>query len=306
MGPPPDPEHMARMLQNPQFASMLNEALSNPQVVDMMIQQNPMLQNMGPQVRQMLQSPEFRRMMTDPEQLRSMMNMQRAMGFGPGSGSSAFPAPGNVDDNSNTQQRATSPLGGGQPQRQPFNPFAAFGAPNPSGGAAANPFAALFNNPAAFGNTPAATPPATASAGQGTPAAAPSTPAATERSEQSTQQQQQPPFNPFGAGSMGSQFFQNPQAMQQFLAAMNPGGATAGAEQPANPFAALLQQMGGEGGFGAPQQQAPVDTRPPEDRYAEQLRQLNDMGFYEFERNVEALRRAGGSVQGAIEYLLNH
>jgi ubiquilin len=29
------------------------------------------------------------------------------------------------------------------------------------------------------------------------------------------------------------------------------------------------------------------------------------MGFYEFDRNVAALRRSGGNVQGAIEHLLN-
>ena len=75
-----------------------------------------------------------------------------------------------------------------------------------------------------------------------------------------------------------------------------PGEGNAGAG--ANPLAALLG-----GGFGAP---SPPDNRPPEERYAEQLRQLNDMGFCEFERNVEALRRAGGSVQGAVEYLLGN
>ncbi|BFZ54032.1 hypothetical protein PYCC9005_001063 [Savitreella phatthalungensis] len=47
------------------------------------------------------------------------------------------------------------------------------------------------------------------------------------------------------------------------------------------------------------------DTRPVEERFADQLRQLNDMGFFEFDRNVAALRRSGGSVQGAIEALLN-
>ena len=56
-----------------------------------------------------------------------------------------------------------------------------------------------------------------------------------------------------------------------------------------------------------PQQPAaPPDNRPPEERYENELRQLNDMGFYEFERNVQALRRSGGSVQGAVEYLLNN
>lgn len=92
------------------------------------------------------------------------------------------------------------------------------------------------------------------------------------------------------------------------MAAMNGSNAAPGPDAPAaigaggfNPFAALL---GGDGGASAT---PPVqDPRPPEDRYAEQLRQLNEMGFYEFERNVEALRRTGGSVQGAVEYLLTH
>jgi ubiquilin len=65
--------------------------------------------------------------------------------------------------------------------------------------------------------------------------------------------------------------------------------------------------MGGLGGLGSPgAAPAPADNRPPEERYADQLRQLNDMGFYDFERNVTALRRSGGSVQGAVEYLLSN
>lgn len=72
----------------------------------------------------------------------------------------------------------------------------------------------------------------------------------------------------------------------------------------------MMQQMmsmwglgaGGGAGGGSP---APPDNRPPEERYAEQLRQLNDMGFFDFDRNVAALRRSGGSVQGAIEHLLS-
>jgi len=48
----------------------------------------------------------------------------------------------------------------------------------------------------------------------------------------------------------------------------------------------------------------PADTRPPEEVYATQLRALNDMGFFDFEANVRCLRRAGGSVEGAVEQLL--
>lgn len=83
----------------------------------------------------------------------------------------------------------------------------------------------------------------------------------------------------------------NPEMMQQMMSAFGGGGAGG-----ANPF--------GMGGFGG-QPAAPADTRPPEEMYAEQLRQLNEMGFYEFDRNVRALRMAGGNVQGAIELLFS-
>lgn len=87
------------------------------------------------------------------------------------------------------------------------------------------------------------------------------------------------------------------------------GPEAAGFGGQGNPFASLMQSlgpnpwalMGGE----QTQPAAPADNRPPEERYAEQLRQLNDMGFFDFDRNIAALRRTGGSVQGAIETLLN-
>jgi ubiquilin len=41
MGPPPNPEDMLSMLENPMFASQMNEAMNNPAVIQMM-QNNPM------------------------------------------------------------------------------------------------------------------------------------------------------------------------------------------------------------------------------------------------------------------------
>jgi len=307
MGPPPDPETMLSMLENPQFQATMNEALQNPAIIDMMIQQNPILREMGPGVRQMMQSPEFRRLLTDPSTIRQMAQMQRAMGglgaFGQGAGNTAFPAPGvtntTPEENRNEQQQANQGANATQQPVNPFlagNPFAAlFGANPPStsaapgsgqtaagqgaaGGAAAggaqnqpNPFAILFN-PALFG-----VPPAQPGAGNATTGA--------------QQQGAQAAFNPFDP--QHNPFLRDPALLSQMLQALS--GQQGGASS--NPFAALFG-----GGFGAPQQ----DNRPPEERYAEQLRQLNDMGFYEFERNIEALRRAGGSVQGAVEYLLSH
>jgi ubiquilin len=98
------------------------------------------------------------------------------------------------------------------------------------------------------------------------------------------------PFNP-----QQNPFLRDPALLSQMMQAMGAQGGATGA----NPLAALL----GGAGLGSP---PPQDNRPPEERYADQLRQLNDMGFFEFERNVEALRRSGGSVQGAVEYLLSH
>jgi ubiquilin len=42
MGPPPNPEAMLEMMDNPMFLSQMNEAMNNPAVVDMMMQ-NPMV-----------------------------------------------------------------------------------------------------------------------------------------------------------------------------------------------------------------------------------------------------------------------
>lgn len=245
MGPPPDPEQMASMLEDPNFASQLNEALSNPDVVDQMIRMNPMMQGQGgQQARQMLQDPNFRRMMTDPSMLRNMSQMRRRMPgmFGGGTDDSpgAFPMPGAAEGDDQTRTNANQ------------NSTAAEGQ---------NPLASLI-------------------AGMAPPLG--------QNSITSEDPVPQGAQNPFQAAS--SMLMQNPQMMQQMLGSM--GGD--------NPMAALQAAMGGASN------PAPPDDRAPEDRYAEQLRQLNDMGFYEFERNIEALRRTGGSVQGAVEYLLTH
>lgn len=304
MGPPPDSETMLNMLENPQFQSTLNEALQNPAMIDMMIQQNPMLRDIGPGARQIFQSPEFRRMLTDPQQLRQMMQMQRMMGMGGAGGDSAFPAPGVTN--------TTAGEGQNQQQTPPANPFG-------QNAAGANPFAALFGANA----NPFANPLAQPSANTDTPnnqnQGDQSADRGTTGEGQAPEAAQNPfasLFNPamFGNAGQGGQggmnpfnpqqnpFLRDPALMAQLMQGMGGQGGEAGGAAGANPFASLLGG-GGFGGFGAPQ---PPDNRPPEERYAEQLRQLNDMGFFEFERNIEALRRTGGSVQGAVEYLLSN
>lgn len=83
---------------------------------------------------------------------------------------------------------------------------------------------------------------------------------------------------------------------------LNLGGAAAnpaGASPAPNPFAAF--GGAGLGGFGAPA--APAAN--PEELYATQLTQLNDMGFSNREQNIRALQAAFGNVQAAVDRLLS-
>ncbi|KAG7814054.1 hypothetical protein KL921_000328 [Ogataea angusta] len=199
----PDESQMEQMMENPMFQESMRAMLSDPQMLDFLIQQSPQLSAMGPAAREMLQSEYFRNMLTNPQMMRSMMQMQRGMG---GPSAPAFPAPGGASTEAGNSASATNTGGSGS-----------------------------------------------------------------------------------GSGS----------------------GSTTGSAAAANPFAALLgTNMGaGLGGLGAlggfPGLAAPADNRPPEEVFEVQLRQLNDMGFFDFDSNVRALRRSGGSVEGAIEALLN-
>ena len=284
MGAPPNPDQMLRMLDDPNFAQQMNEAMNNPAVIEM-LRNNPMIRD-NPMARQAIENPELRRMMMNPDMIRMQMQMQRAMGGqgggGPGgAGEGGFPMPGQTDTTPGSGEDGTAAARDGDGNA---------GA-NQTGGAAANPFAALF--PGAGGG-------AGATGGQ-----------------QGGNQN-----NPLA--NMTQQLMQNPEMMQSMMRMMGGGGMGGGGSDTNNPSdgGGANNPFGGAGGFnpfmfggaGAaaggfgeqPQApQSPPDNRPPEERYEDQLRQLNDMGFYEFERNVQALRRSGGSVQGAVEYLLN-
>lgn len=307
---PQTPEDIARQLEDPNFQQMMRETMNNPQFIDMMINSNPQLRQMGPQARQVLQSDYFRRLMTDPQALRSMMQMQQQMGgggLGGMGGQEAFPAPGVTNTTEAREGQNTSPLDGQTPQ-QPSqqNPFAAMGN---MGNMGANPFASLFGAP--FPTT------------QQTPTS-PGTqpnPATSDQPAQQPQQQQ----NPFAALFNPAMFGQPPQQGGNQDPVASPFGNNMNQLQNMDAFAQLARALNGPGGglgagtdndfgnmnnafnmFGGGQPASPPDNRPPEERYESQLRQLNDMGFYDFDRNVQALRRTGGSVQGAIEYLLSN
>lgn len=82
-----------------------------------------------------------------------------------------------------------------------------------------------------------------------------------------------------------------------------PAGSAPGPTSPGLPagFAGLVQSLGGAGGLPA----APATpSEPPETRFASQLQQLQDMGFYDKTENIQALLVTGGNVNAAIERLL--
>ena len=218
----PDPTLMNQMLQNPMFAQYMSTVLQNPAVLDTIISSSPQLSSMGPEIRNMMQSPEFRQMLTNPDMIRQMATMASAMqGMGAGG------------------------MGMGSPQQQ------------------SSPTTTTTNNNTSDNTT--------------------SSP---------QQQQQQPPMNPFAA-FMG--------------AAAGAGGA--GAQQPPAMDPQLQQRMAAMFGLpgmgGAQAAAAPADNRPPEERFQVQLQQLNEMGFWDANKNIRALLATGGDVQAAIEMLFS-
>ncbi|KAI3399911.1 hypothetical protein diail_5067 [Diaporthe ilicicola] len=322
MGAPPSEDQMADMLSNPNVAQAMNEALNNPQLVDVMIQSNPMLRD-NPNAREIIQSPFFRNMLTNPDMLRTVAQMRRSMGGG--GGAEAFPAPG-ATDTTPADAAAAAGANNAQPPQFPLMMPGMFGGPGAGGGAGgagaqgANPFAALFNP---FG---AAAPPApqTGAGADGAPSAAgagqtPSGDHAAQRdasaaagsmppSQTGGNTPSQPP-NPFAGllglpqGGAANPFGMTPEMMQNFMQMMR-GAPQGGAANPLGMTPETMQNFMQNFMGGAAEPAAPADTRPPEERYAEQLSQLNEMGFYDFDQNVAALRRSGGNVQGAVNFLL--
>jgi len=45
---------------------------------------------------------------------------------------------------------------------------------------------------------------------------------------------------------------------------------------------------------------------PPEELYATQLTQLQEMGFFDTQENIQALTASGGNVHAAVERLLGN
>ncbi|CAK7267835.1 hypothetical protein SEPCBS119000_002753 [Sporothrix epigloea] len=283
-------DQINQMMTNPAMVQSMAEALNNPAFVDHLIQSNPTLRDL-PNAREFIQSPMFRQMLTDPETMRAMSRMRSMMS---GASAGSFPAPGATD---NTPAGApATPAGGagatGAATANPFggvNPFL-FGQPfanaNAAGGnGAANPMAALFGATAGAG----------AGAGEARTGAAAG---GTESAGAGGAGSPNAAGNPFAAllGGQGANIpglgQMTPEMMQQMMQTLQ---QNRGSPFGFNPFAS---------GMNSPP--PPQDNRPPEEIYATQLRQLNDMGFYDFNQNIAALRRSGGSVEGALAVLLGN
>jgi ubiquilin len=69
------------MMNNPMFAQMMSQMMSNPQMLDQVIGTNPQLASMiTPDIRQQMQSPEFLQLMSNPQMIQQMLQMTGGMG----------------------------------------------------------------------------------------------------------------------------------------------------------------------------------------------------------------------------------
>ncbi|CEH15302.1 Ubiquitin-like protein [Ceraceosorus bombacis] len=126
----------------------------------------------------------------------------------------------------------------------------------------------------------------------------------------------QNPFAALGAlggqgagGSGGAGGMMDPSFLRSLFGEGGPGGAGAGSPPAGNPFAGganpFAAALGGLGGFGGGTPPAPADGRPHEERYADELAQMQAMGLTDGPRNLRALLLAGGNVQGAINIIFD-
>lgn len=92
-------------------------------------------------------------------------------------------------------------------------------------------------------------------------------------------------------------------SLQQMMQGMNLGNGAQGTQP--NPFAMFGNPFMG-GGFGGQPNTQQTPTQPPRERFATQLSQLQEMGFFDEQSNLEALLISNGNVNAAIEYLLSN
>ncbi|KAL8092179.1 hypothetical protein AgCh_034470 [Apium graveolens] len=109
----------------------------------------------------------------------------------------------------------------------------------------------------------------------------------------------------------------SPEMMQALLSQQNrpqstqepvqTGGTTGAGAQNNMGLDALMNMFSGLGGLGAGGLNVPnTPDLPPEELYATQLSQLQEMGFFDTQENIRALRATSGNVHAAVERLLGN
>jgi ubiquilin len=69
-----------------------------------------------------------------------------------------------------------------------------------------------------------------------------------------------------------------------------------------NNLMSMFSGLGAGGGLGVPS----APNVPPEELYATQLAQLQEMGFFDTQENIRALIATAGNVHAAVERLLGN
>ena len=323
------PEMFQQMMSNPFVRGQLEQMFSDPEAMEEMIASNPALAGA------MEANPQLRAALRDPETMRQMLNvatnpslMQEAMRSNDRALSNISSHPGGFNalrqmyestagidslggggmgggDNANTDnQRQPAPADGPLP-----NPWGAPAAPaaattpttTPSSGAGF-PFGGAFGDDMMMGGGSGSEMERVAAMidnphMQQAMSSMLSNPQAMEAMiNMNPQMRQMVDANP-----QMRQMLQNPEALR---AMMNPENLRAMAQ-----MQQAMRTLGGDAGlgsvFGSQFAAPPAPQGPPEEIYASQLLQLNDMGFFDTQENIRALRATGGNVHAAVDRLLS-
>ncbi|KAJ7521042.1 hypothetical protein O6H91_19G036300 [Diphasiastrum complanatum] len=106
--------------------------------------------------------------------------------------------------------------------------------------------------------------------------------------------------------SLQQMFTLQQSLMMGQLGRQQPGQTGAPATPGSNlDLSSLLSMLGGLGGT-LPVNTPQVNAVPPEQLYASQLSQLQDMGFFDIQENIRALTATGGNIHAAVERLLGN
>jgi len=266
-----NPQQLAGMMSNPIVQSSIQQMLKNPQLLQTLLANNPIAQQLAtnPQVAAALQNPDLYRQLSDPATLQMVTQMYNNM-FGMGMGMGGMPGygVGMVQPGQQPPSASAPTVSTGSPTNVPANTTAS----NPQ--QPANPFAAINLEPLISSLTQqqaSGTPPVNTT----------STP---------------PSANTTGTGS-------TPPSQTGI-----PPGTTTSIPPPGSvpQVAGTMPQLGTWPffpGFITPMAQQPVQD--PEQRFAVQLQQLNDMGFTNRQLNIQCLLMSNGNVDLAIERMLN-